>query len=213
MSNVFHAAKITFANEAGAALAALGVDVREAFDLFCADSVLNISANYLGPGFAFGGSCLPKDVSAFLHLAEGHGVAVPFLASLPAANQVVLRRALELIDPQPGRSVALFGLAFKPGSDDVRGSPYVTLATELLARDCKLRIIDPLVRLAWGALPDGPPANCRGLASLLVDDVLSSLAGTETVILGHVAPQHLDVLNAGLADKFSWTLPPDPSSP
>jgi GDP-mannose 6-dehydrogenase len=202
LSNVFHAVKVTFANEAGAALAGIGLDANEAFDLLCADSVLNISSKYLRPGFAFGGSCLPKDLSAFLHLAERGGVATPFLASLPEANRAVVDRALELINPQPNASIVLFGLAFKPGTDDVRGSPFATLAAELVAKGCKVAIVDPLVRHAWAAGPKGLPAEYRHFAGLLADDVGSALAAAETVILGHATLEDLDVLNAGLRDKF-----------
>jgi GDP-mannose 6-dehydrogenase len=210
LSNAFHAVKITFANEAGAALAEVGVDAREAFDLLCADASLNISPSYLGRGFAFGGPCLPKDLAAFVQLAEGFGVAVPFLASLPAANKTVASRALELIDPQPGRSIVLFGLAFKPGTADVRDSPYATLALELVAKGCKLRIIDSLVRLAWAARPESPPEDYRCLAGLMAEDIVSEVADAETVVLGHVSPQDLYLLNQNLDGKFVVDLAPNP---
>lgn len=115
LSNVFHAVKIAFANEAGATLAALGVDAREAFEVFCEDRQLNISAAYLRPGFAFGGHCLLKDLRSFLRQAEGAGIATPFLSHLPDSNEAVIARALSMIAPRAGLRAALLGLAFKPG--------------------------------------------------------------------------------------------------
>jgi len=202
LSNVFHAVKVTFANEAGAALAGIGLDANEAFDLLCSDSALNISPKYLRPGFAFGGSCLPKDLGAFLHLAEREGVATPFLGSIPRANRTVVDRALALINPRPGSSVAMFGLAFKPGTDDVRGSPFAAVAAALVAKGCKVAIVDPLVRRAWAARPEGAPAERRDLANLLADDAGAALAAAETVILAHASPEDLEALNAGAQDKY-----------
>ena len=128
ISNVFHAVKLTFANEAGAILAAYGVDAREALRLLCEDRVLNISTAYLRPGFAFGGSCLPKDVRSFVALADQRSLAAPMLRNLMPANQAIIDLAYEAIARHGRQSVALFGLAFKQGTDDLRESPFVLLA-------------------------------------------------------------------------------------
>ncbi len=210
LSNVFHAVKIGFANEAGAALAAMGVDARAAFGIFCADTTLNISAHYLDPGFAFGGSCLPKDIGAFLHASERCGVAAPFLGGLPAGNKAVARRGLELIAALPGRSVALFGLAFKPGTDDVRNSPFARLALDLVEQGRKVAIVDPLVSRAWKARPDSLAAEQRLLAGLMTDDALSALDNSEILVLGHVSPGDLDVLNKEAGSKLVVDLAPKP---
>jgi GDP-mannose 6-dehydrogenase len=112
ISNVFHAVKLTFANEAGAILAAHGVDAREALRLFCEDRVLNISPAYLRPGFAFGGSCLPKDVRSFIALADQKNVAAPMLKHLMTANTAIIDRTFEAVARHGRQPVALFGLAF-----------------------------------------------------------------------------------------------------
>jgi GDP-mannose 6-dehydrogenase len=201
LSNAFHAVKITFANEAGAALTGIGVDVQEAFDLLCADSVLNIASTYLRPGFAFGGSCLPKDLGALLHLAQRQSLVTPFLGSLLPGNQAVLKRTIDLINPKPGCSIALLGLAFKPGTDDVRGSPFATLAVELLARGCRIAIFDPLVHLAWSARPDQVPMEYCDLVGLVGSAVGSVVASADIVILGHATAEHLSLLEWNLQDK------------
>ena len=148
ISNVFHAVKLAFANEAGAILAANGVDAREAFRLLCEDRVLNISSAYLRPGFAFGGSCLPKDVRSFLALADRHApvraVAEAVAARQPGDHRPRFRGG-HAAWPAAGR---LFGLAFKQGTDDLRESPFVLLAERLLGRGYDLRIYDRSVQVA-----------------------------------------------------------------
>ncbi len=121
ISNVFHAVKLAFANEAGAILASYGVDAREAFRLLCEDRVLNISPAYLKPGFAFGGSCLPKDVRSFLSLADARNLSAPFLNQLLPSNQAIIDRAYDAITRHGRLPISLFGLAFKQGTDDLRG--------------------------------------------------------------------------------------------
>ena len=128
LCNVFHALKIVFANEAGSVLKGCGLDSREVMKIFCQDTQLNISAAYLRPGFAFGGSCLPKEVKGFLTLARQMDVPIPTLAALLDSNAVHVDRAYQMIARNGRCKVALFGLAFKPGTDDLRDSPLVTLA-------------------------------------------------------------------------------------
>src|SRR4029079_17679459 len=117
LCNIFHAVKIGFANEIGSVLKSQGVDSREAMRVFCEDRVLNISPAYLRPGFAFGGSCLPKDLRAFLAVARSEGIQLPFLGNLLESNDRHIERAFEMIARGGRRKVALFGLAFKPGTD------------------------------------------------------------------------------------------------
>src|SRR6201996_6722064 len=146
ISNVFHAVKLTFANEAGAILAAYGVDAREALRLLCEDHVLNISPAYLRPGFAFGGACLPKDVRSFVALADQKNLAAPMLKQLMAANTAIIDRTFEAVARHGRQAVALFGLAFKQGTDDLRESPFVVLAEKLLGKGDDLTIYSPAVR-------------------------------------------------------------------
>jgi GDP-mannose 6-dehydrogenase len=143
--NAFHALKITFANEVGRLLGAVGVDAREVMHVFCEDDSLNISTAYLRPGFAFGGSCLPKDMRALMHLARIHDVDVPMLTGILRSNESHLRLAVRRILDAEAREVALLGLSFKPETDDLRESPYVELAETLVGKGVRLRIYDPIV--------------------------------------------------------------------
>ena len=143
--NAFHALKITFANEVGRLLGAVGVDAREVMHVFCEDDSLNISTAYLRPGFAFGGSCLPKDMRALMHLARIHDVDVPMLTGILRSNESHLRLAVRRVLDAEAREVALLGLSFKPETDDLRESPYVELAETLVGKGVRLRIYDPIV--------------------------------------------------------------------
>ncbi len=204
LANLYHATKLAFANEAGAVLAALGVDAREAFRLFCEDRILNISAAYLRPGFAFGGSCLPKDTRSFLALAEQTGVAIPFLRQIMPSNEAVVERAFAAIAAHGRKPVALFGLAFKPGTDDLRESPYVTLAERLIGRGYALRIFDSSVRLAslLGANRAYIEREIPHIDALLVPDVATALEGAGIVVIGHVSGKDRDALLAALTDQI-----------
>ncbi len=146
--NNFHALKITFANETARLCHALGVDPFEVMDLVCQDTQLNISKAYLKPGFAFGGSCLPKDLRATVHLARTHDVEIPMLGAILASNREHLNVALEKILASGKRRVGFIGLSFKTGTDDLRESPLVTLAEQLIGKGIELAIYDPDVRLS-----------------------------------------------------------------
>ncbi len=189
LSNAYHAVKLAFANEAGGILAAYGVDAPEAFRLFCEDRVLNISPAYLRPGFAFGGSCLPKDVRSFTALASKRGIAAPFLGQLMASNQAVVDRAFEMIAAQGRQKVALYGLAFKPGTDDLRESPFVLLAERLIGRGFELAIFDRFVQVArlTGANKAYIDREIPHLEKLLVDDPARAAQGAGIIVAGHLA--------------------------
>jgi GDP-mannose 6-dehydrogenase len=146
--NNFHALKITFANETARLCEALGVDPFEVMDLVCQDTQLNISRAYLKPGFAFGGSCLPKDLRATAHLARMHDVELPMHAAILPSNQVHLDLALRKILATGKRKIGFLGLSFKSGTDDLRESPLVTLAEQLIGKGMQLAVYDPEVRLA-----------------------------------------------------------------
>ena len=189
ISNVYHAVKLTFVNEAGAVLAACGVDAKAAFNLFCEDRVLNVSPVYLRPGFAFGGSCLPKDVRSFLAIAGQHGVPVPFLSQLLPSNAAVVERTYAAIARQGRQRVSLFGLAFKPGTDDLRESPFVQLAERLIGRGYELRIFDRSVRIAalLGANRSYIEREIPHLERLLTASPAEALEGSGLVVFGHIA--------------------------
>jgi GDP-mannose 6-dehydrogenase len=146
--NNFHALKITFANETARLCDALGVDAFEVMDLMCQDTHLNISRAYLKPGFAFGGSCLPKDLRATTYLAKMHDVEIPMLAGIMPSNRDHLDLALQKLLATGKRKIGFVGLSFKTGTDDLRESPLVSLAEQLIGKGMQLSIYDPEVRLA-----------------------------------------------------------------
>lgn len=201
ISNVYHAVKLAFANEAGAILASYGVDAREAFRLLCEDKVLNVSAAYLQPGFAFGGSCLPKDVRSFLSLADARNLSAPFLKQLLPANQAIIDRAYDAITRHGRLPISLFGLAFKQGTDDLRESPYVRLAERLIGRGYDLRIYDRFVQVArlMGANRSYIDREIPHLERLMVISPEAALFTSRIAVIGHVAPEDRQALLAGLA--------------
>lgn len=187
LCNVFHALKIVFANEAGAVLKEAGLDSRDVLALFCEDKQLNISKAYLRPGFAFGGSCLPKEVKGFLTIAREQGVDIPVLGSLLTSNDAHIGRAYDLIAAQGRKPVALFGLAFKPGTDDLRDSPLVVLAEKLLGKGFDLAIYDKFVKIArlLGKNKEYIDREIPHLDKLLHETPDAVLARAEVVVVGH----------------------------
>ncbi|HEY1932193.1 MAG TPA: nucleotide sugar dehydrogenase [Acetobacteraceae bacterium] len=202
LCNVFHAVKLAFANEAGTVLAAHGVDAREAFRLFCEDRMLNISTAYLRPGFAFGGSCLPKDVRSFLALADQAHVSAPFLSHVMPSNNAIIEHAFAAITQHGRQSVSLFGLAFKSGTDDLRESPFVTLAERLIGRGYDLRIFDRSVQVArlTGSNRAYIDREIPHLERLMVASPQEALANSRIAVIGHVEKQDRAALLAGLTD-------------
>lgn len=144
--NLFHALKITFANEVAEVARNAGIDARKVAEVFCADTKLNISPRYLRPGPAFGGSCLPKDLRAVLRYASLGSIRVPMLQSILESNEVQINNLVERILKKQPRIVGMVGLAFKPNTDDMRESPYVKVAKALIGEGIKLRIYDPVVQ-------------------------------------------------------------------
>jgi GDP-mannose 6-dehydrogenase len=146
--NAFHATKVSFTNELSRLFRLLGVDSRAVMSLFCQDEVLNISPSYLRPGFAFGGSCLPKDLRSLLHLARANGADLPLLAGTIATNDLVINEVVDRVVSFDVRTVALLGLSFKMNTDDLRESPNVELAERLIGKGYDLRIYDQVVNPA-----------------------------------------------------------------
>jgi GDP-mannose 6-dehydrogenase len=187
LCNVFHAMKIVFANEAGSVLKTYGLDSREVMKVFCQDTQLNISPAYLRPGFAFGGSCLPKEVKGFMSLARERDVDIPALGALIDSNEMHIKRAYELIARDGRRRVAFFGLAFKPGTDDMRDSPLVALAERLLGKGFELKIFDRFVKLSrlLGKNKEFIEREIPHLEKLLFEDADAVLADAEVIVVGH----------------------------
>ena len=144
-SNAFHALKIAFANEIGTLAAHLDIDGNEVMDTLCRDTALNISPAYLKPGFAFGGSCLPKDLRTLVYRASRLDLKLPLLESVLPSNDRHLERALETIMEVPAQRIGVFGLAFKESTDDLRESPVVTLLEQLIGKGRNVRVFDPQI--------------------------------------------------------------------
>jgi GDP-mannose 6-dehydrogenase len=185
-SNAFHALKATFANEIGALCREAGADPQSVMATFCRDTKLNISDKYLRPGFAFGGSCLPKDVRAILYAAKRYDVDLPLMESLLPSNESVIQRAIRQIVAAGHRRLGMIGLAFKSNTDDLRESPFVELAERLLGKGRDLKIYDPNVSIAHltGANKQYIDHVIPHLSRLLVPS-LDELAGCEYLIVGH----------------------------
>jgi GDP-mannose 6-dehydrogenase len=145
--NAFHALKVAFANEIGTLCDQRGVSGAEVMDTLCRDVTLNLSRAYLKPGFAFGGSCLPKDLRALAYRAMRMDLKLPLVESILASNEEHLRRATERVMDLPGDRIGFFGLAFKENTDDLRESPVVTLLESLIGKGRDVRVFDPHIRL------------------------------------------------------------------
>jgi GDP-mannose 6-dehydrogenase len=196
LCNIFHAVKIGFANEVGAVLKSFGLDAREAMRIFCEDRTLNISSAYLRPGFAFGGSCLPKDVRAFLSVAHAQGVEIPFLGNLLQSNERHIERAFQMIARGGRRKVAMFGLAFKPGTDDLRESPLVLLAERLIGKGFEVAILDRHVEVARlvGSNRDFIDREIPHLERLLQPSAEATLKGAGVIVVGHAERADIDTI-------------------
>jgi GDP-mannose 6-dehydrogenase len=197
--NSFHALKVGFANELGSICAALGLDSHEVIDVFLADRKLNVSPAYLRPGFAFGGSCLPKDLRGLVYAAHRADVSVPILSHVLASNEEHLKRAFELVARTGKRKVGLFGLSFKPGTDDLRESPLVELAERLLGKGYDLRIYDANVSMSrlLGANREFIEARLPHLGQLLASSVDEVLDHAEVILVGSKDPAVLGALPWG----------------
>jgi len=184
--NAFHALKITFANEIGRVSEVLGVDAHEVMRLVCADTSLNISPAYLKPGFAFGGSCLPKDLRALAQIAKQNDVEVPMLASLLVSNRVHIDHAVDKILRMGRPRVGMLGLSFKSGTDDLRESPLVMVAKRLIGEGCEIRVFDPEVHLSrlLGANRSYIETNIPHIGSLLCDDIADMIDPSEVILVG-----------------------------
>jgi GDP-mannose 6-dehydrogenase len=201
-SNVFHATKIAFANEIGAVCQQLGLDGQTVMRVFCEDRDLNISPRYLRPGFGFGGSCLPKDLRAIVHVSKELDVASPLLSSVIPSNDAHIQRVVDAILDMRKRRVALLGLSFKTGSDDLRESPFVRLAESLIGKGVSLRIYDPDVALdqVVGRNRSYVEEHLPHVGHLVTSDLADAVAGCDAVIVGKkVAP--VDTLRAVLGGE------------
>lgn len=215
VDNSFHALKVGFANEIGSICASVHLDSHEVMRLFLADTKLNIGPSYLQPGFAFGGSCLPKDVRALTHMARRNDVDIPLLGNLLPSNESHLRRALNIIIADGRRRIGVFGLAFKPGTDDLRESPMVELVERLIGKGFTVRIYDPNVALSKLIGANRAYINERlpHIGDLLTDDAAEVAAHGQILVVGSRSPEVVDAVVHRSPDQLIVDLVRLPDAP
>jgi GDP-mannose 6-dehydrogenase len=184
--NAFHALKICFANEIGDLCESLGVNAQEVTRTFLKDRKLNVSEAYLRPGFAYGGSCLPKDLRALLHAARQSDVDLPLLTAIDPSNEHQIRRGIDAVLATRKKRIGVLGLAFKAGTDDLRESPMVTLVETLIGKGYAVRIFDPNVRLAAlvGANRRYIEKEIPHITSLMCEDIQTLVDDAEVLVIG-----------------------------
>ena len=192
--NAFHAVKVAFANEVGAVARSFGADGQRVMELLCRDKKLNVSPAYLRPGFAFGGSCLPKDLRALTRHIEREGLDLSLLKSVLPSNQAQIRRGVQLVRQAGHRKIGLVGLSFKAHSDDLRESPLVILAEALLGRGYDLKIYDPFVQVSRlrGRNRAYVEQHLPHLAALFVEEPSDLLRHASLLVLGNDVANGLD---------------------
>lgn len=197
VDNCWHALKIGFANEIGNLAKALGVDAHEVMKIFCQDKKLNISPAYLQPGFAFGGSCLPKDLRALAYTAKTRDLELPILTSILPSNQLQVNRGLELIQRAGKQKVGVLGFSFKAGTDDLRESPMIEVIERLLGKGYDLRIYDKNVKVASlvGANRDFILNRIPHISRLMVGSLEAVFDHAETIVVGNNDPEFKSAFN------------------
>jgi len=195
---------VVFANEIGNVCKKLDIDSHEVMDIFCRDEKLNLSSYYLKPGFAFGGSCLPKDVRALQYRAKELDVELPLISQILPSNKAQIQNALEQVLETGKKTVGLLGFSFKAGTDDLRESPIVILAEALLGKGVSLKIYDKNVSLAKlvGANKEYIEKQIPHLSSLLCSTIDEVIAGSELIVVGNHAPEFGEALTQCRADQI-----------
>jgi GDP-mannose 6-dehydrogenase len=206
--NAFHALKITFANEMGLVAQSLGVDSHQVMELVCHDTKLNISPKYLKPGFAFGGSCLPKDVKALLYQAKRNDLELPMTAAIMTSNRAQIDRVLARIVKAKTKKVAILGLSFKAGTDDLRESPLVTLTEALIGKGFDIKIYDRNISLARlvGANKRYIEKEIPHISELLVGDLRQAVSHGEVLVVGNGAPEFAELPSMCRAGQIVFDL-------
>ena len=201
--NVWHALKVGFANEIGNVCKALGIDSHEVMSIFCQDTKLNLSPYYLKPGFAFGGSCLPKDVRALTYKAKSLDVGVPILNAILPSNDLQVQRAVDMVTAKGKRRVGVLGFSFKAGTDDLRESPVVEVIERLLGKGYELRIYDRNVNMAalTGANRDYILNHIPHISRIMVDSLAEALEFGEVLVIGNGAAEFREAAAAAREDQ------------
>jgi GDP-mannose 6-dehydrogenase len=193
--NTWHALKVAFANEIGNVCKAIGVDSHKLMDIFCQDTKLNLSPYYLKPGFAFGGSCLPKDVRALSYKAKLMDVKVPIIDAILPSNDEQIERGIRAVTGKGRKKVGILGFSFKAGTDDLRESPMVELVERLIGKGYDLRVYDSHVNIAaiHGANRDYILNHIPHISKLMVGSIDEVLAHAETLVIGNGAAEFRDI--------------------
>jgi GDP-mannose 6-dehydrogenase len=203
-SNAWHALKVCFANEIGSLCKRVGLDSHDVMDIFCRDEKLNLSSYYLKPGFAFGGSCLPKDVRALQYHAKQVDVELPVISQILPSNALQIQRALDEVLETGRKKIGLLGFSFKGGTDDLRESPMVILAEALLGKGLALSIYDRNVSLA--KLVGGNKAYIENqiphLSSLLCTDIDDVIAASEVIVVGNQSGEFAEAVERCRPDQI-----------
>ncbi|PKV65413.1 GDP-mannose 6-dehydrogenase [Polaribacter sp. Hel1_33_96] len=203
VNNTFHALKISFGNEVGNVCSALGIDSHQVMDIFCKDKQLNISNYYFKPGFAYGGSCLPKDLKGFQTLAHDLYVKTPVIDGIGATNEIQIERAIDIIQRYPNKKLGFLGLSFKAGTDDLRNSPAVRVVEALLGKGANINIYDKNINttMLTGTNRDYIDARIPHLSKLLVSD-LNSLVQDSEVLIINTKEEEFKALASEFSDKI-----------
>src|SRR5664279_426433 len=203
INNTYHALKISFGNEVGNICAELGIDSHKVMEIFCKDKQLNISPYYFKPGFAFGGSCLPKDLKGLQTLAHDLYIDVPLIESINRSNEIQIQRAIKLIYKYNNKRLGFLGLSFKAGTDDLRNSPTVSIIEALLGKGCNIGIYDKNINLAMltGTNKDYIDSRIPHLSSLLVNDPEKLVHNCDIVVVNTKEPEFCELVN-GIDNKL-----------
>ncbi len=203
VDNVWHAVKVAFANEIGNICKPLNIDSHEVMGIFCQDTKLNLSPYYLKPGFAFGGSCLPKDLRALSYKAKSLDLDLPLLASVLPSNELQVDRAFKLITGQNVKKISVLGFSFKEGTDDLRESPVVELIERLIGKGADLCLYDNNVSLAalTGANRDYILNHIPHISRLMVDNAGAAIDHGELIIIGNKSPEFVELIEKIPANK------------
>lgn len=195
--NAFHALKVTFSNEIGNICKALNIDSHELMNIFCQDKKLNLAPYYLKPGFAFGGSCLPKDIRALTYKAKTFDIDVPVLNAILQSNELQIKNAIQRVLTLGRKKIGILGFAFKAGTDDLRESPIVELIEILLGKGYDIKIYDKEVSLAklFGANREFIEKRIPHISELMVENIDEILNHSEVIIIGNKSEEFVDILS------------------
>lgn len=202
--NVWHALKVGFANEIGNICKALGLDGHDVMDIFCKDTKLNLSSYYMKPGFAFGGSCLPKDVRALAYKSRVLDLNTPIINSIIPSNNYQVEKGMSMVVGKGSKKIGVLGFSFKAGTDDLRESPIVELIERLLGKGYDIRLYDKNVKIASlvGANKDYILNHIPHISNLMLDSISQVVEHADTIVIGNAAPEFAAVAQEPGPNKY-----------